>query len=155
MDFGLRMSSIVAAVLVVVTGCGDDGDLGPGAMGSSGSTGSVTTSTSGADTSADETSTSAATTADATTIAETTDAAETTAAEESGTTEDTGSASQCDDIEDQEACRTAGCVWLGSGNEGNCVSTSDMCSGVMFQMQCNFISGCVWNEELMVCTAAG
>jgi len=31
------------------------------------------------------------------------------------------------------------------------VPTGDQCAGVMFEMQCNFIPGCIWVEDEMEC----
>ena len=158
MTSNVSMIGILTTLVAIGSGCGDDGD--GGGTEDTGSTGAGSTSTTGMTTSvpADDSTTSDGTTTTTTSSAETT-AADTTDAVgtdtgTAGDTGDTGAPQACNRITDQGTCRTtAGCSWIG-GQRDVCVDTSDMCAGVMFEMQCNFIAGCVWNEEDMVCMSA-
>ena len=130
---------------------------GGGTAGGGGSSTGSGTSTSGAGSTSgvDQTTTATSTTTGATTSTETTAATGTGSGTGTGSSTGTGGTAACEQITDENTCfMTVGCTWIGGASQGGCVPTTDACTGVMFMMQCNFISGCHWDADTMTCVPA-
>lgn len=143
-------------VVMMSIACGDDGGGDEPEGTSTGGSGSSTSSSSSSTTNVG-TNTTSNSGSEGESSSGTTDGTSgssgsgTTASSDTDTDTGTDTGGGCGAITDEQACMDAGCAWVGPGGMGNCVEPGDMCKGVMFEMQCNFIPGCQWSEDEMAC----